>query len=996
MAPDNDFGGLPSLQAGIDYAHDNHVAVILNYWHALFFKDYVLRPDEHEKINAGWESDNRTVNGLPVSSTNPVCSGVPLESWLFDENWSTIVDGDCASDNCSSPYECAQDECSAWVEDNATLLPVMEWEQIETLDKKANYVFFWDSSNGNRIKKGIHYNYLLEDFPTGSPHYGSRAYQAKLEYLVEYFLTPQTDSFAFGGNQGTDNETGGLGVDGIYMDLLWAEARIRQYPKDNGLSVTKFLKGDYAEHNPEVVICGYDYTGNAVTYAEYFFGTMEAFKLIIDKIRHRADTQYGEYIYGNNNSVDIQWDNETTITPDEKVFFHEMNAFGIADLFFVPPTYMDNATKYFDSETYQSLADYIKLIDGMIGIAGDTTIRRSGELFKEVQSGYFYRVGSPDFVDLFNPGFHLPLDENLTDVERDAMMRQTYLMDTSTESAEDIRRPILFLNQHHTLDIQEFVIHSDYMSSWLFPHQHIWFREYPDNESRKTFGLQDVYDWLEEDVWDADNRTKRVQTASKKIIAMHLVRTAARANGVDLESLGGMLTQAEFDIFISYHGLPVLEFWYDESYSASLYWSYSYAWHGYPKPIAPPDVYGHKTPWGYASENMRYSSLSAAARGEGIACDFGGDPYLDNETTTDHFDEICAAYLGFLYENESALTQKGSLYRWQEDFGDMQECRINIKSVEKQGSAFTLEWNYYGICSDNVTIEGRCASGGTWEEIPGGADTANDGRHGWSFYDDAWAPPCLSYEVRVLDPCGLGSGYNNPKTFSLGDDNDTDGVVNESDNCPETSNSGQEDNDTDGIGNACDTCDNQESILYHPVRLPYEDMTPLSTDPQAPTPVDNATLSIAWGVIFGDYCCDTIPSLTWWYREYGSDDWLEGEETSYIEPWNVAWADTTILEGDVLYEFKATLTDCADIVMETDICYINLDTGTEVCGDGLDNDKDGDTDCDDSDCSSVDSDGDTVPDCTDNCPVDVNTDQADMDSDGVGDVCDDCPTVANE
>jgi len=37
----------------------------------------------------------------------------------------------------------------------------------------------------------------------------------------------------------------------------------------------------------------------------------------------------------------------------------------------------------------------------------------------------------------------------------------------------------------------------------------------------------------------------------------------------------------------------------------------------------------------------------------------------------------------------------------------------------------------------------------------------------------------------------------------------------------------------------------------------------------------------------------------------------------------------------------------------------------------------------------IDSDGDTVPNWSDNCPDDANPDQADSDDDGVGDVCDD-------
>jgi hypothetical protein len=43
----------------------------------------------------------------------------------------------------------------------------------------------------------------------------------------------------------------------------------------------------------------------------------------------------------------------------------------------------------------------------------------------------------------------------------------------------------------------------------------------------------------------------------------------------------------------------------------------------------------------------------------------------------------------------------------------------------------------------------------------------------------------------------------------------------------------------------------------------------------------------------------------------------------------------------------------------------------------------------------VDSDGDGIPDCQDNCPAIANPAQEDADLDGVGNVCDNCPTVPN-
>jgi hypothetical protein len=42
-----------------------------------------------------------------------------------------------------------------------------------------------------------------------------------------------------------------------------------------------------------------------------------------------------------------------------------------------------------------------------------------------------------------------------------------------------------------------------------------------------------------------------------------------------------------------------------------------------------------------------------------------------------------------------------------------------------------------------------------------------------------------------------------------------------------------------------------------------------------------------------------------------------------------------------------------------------------------------------------DTDDDTIPNATDNCPTIANTDQHDEDGDGVGDVCDNCPHISN-
>ncbi|MBL7938454.1 MAG: thrombospondin type 3 repeat-containing protein [Flavobacteriales bacterium] len=63
-------------------------------------------------------------------------------------------------------------------------------------------------------------------------------------------------------------------------------------------------------------------------------------------------------------------------------------------------------------------------------------------------------------------------------------------------------------------------------------------------------------------------------------------------------------------------------------------------------------------------------------------------------------------------------------------------------------------------------------------------------------------------------------------------------------------------------------------------------------------------------------------------------------------------------------------------------------------------DSDGDSLCDTEDpcplqAGPCESDGDGIPDANDNCPAVANADQADADGDGKGDACDLCPTVSN-
>lgn len=62
----------------------------------------------------------------------------------------------------------------------------------------------------------------------------------------------------------------------------------------------------------------------------------------------------------------------------------------------------------------------------------------------------------------------------------------------------------------------------------------------------------------------------------------------------------------------------------------------------------------------------------------------------------------------------------------------------------------------------------------------------------------------LYFAMIAYDQKGRESGLSNQKEALA--DRDTDGLPNESDNCPDVANRWQRDKDADGVGNACDNC----------------------------------------------------------------------------------------------------------------------------------------------------------------------------------------------
>jgi hypothetical protein len=199
------------------------------------------------------------------------------------------------------------------------------------------------------------------------------------------------------------------------------------------------------------------------------------------------------------------------------------------------------------------------------------------------------------------------------------------------------------------------------------------------------------------------------------------------------------------------------------------------------------------------------------------------------------------------------------------------------------------------------------------------------------------------------------------------EDTDEDGVEDETDNCVDTANADQLDTDSDSAGDACDSDDDNDGYLDTVDAFPTNPLEHADTDSDGvgdnadPCPLDAPNDGDGDGICSGVDVCPAV-------FDPGQADF---DSDGAGDPCDPDW------DGD-------------GVLDDVDLC-IGFDDAVDADGDGIPDGPDAAGDPCDICWLDAENDADADGLCADidNCPVDVNADQADLDGDSWGDVCDD-------
>ena len=242
--------------------------------------------------------------------------------------------------------------------------------------------------------------------------------------------------------------------------------------------------------------------------------------------------------------------------------------------------------------------------------------------------------------------------------------------------------------------------------------------------------------------------------------------------------------------------------------------------------------------------------------------------------------------------------------------------------------------------------------------------------------------------VGTFDPITSTCAPNNGISYGLFDapgdpDQDNDGFVDSSDNCPAVSNSDQANNDLDTQGDACDDDDDNDGVLDGSDNCVF-------AANKRPTDNDNdGQGDICDGDDDSDGVADAADNCPFASNTDQQDTDADGEGDAcdcdddgdgvddVLDNCPLTANDQADLDGDVIGDACDADIDGDGIGNLEDVCPLTSDDQADSDGDGA------------GDACDSDDDNDGVADDSDNCPLTANADQADNDSDGLGNACDD-------